>query len=369
MLSKGESLCLLFVFKSKDLYKNFFVKTTLQRKFLKRILNRLVIYRSQIFKGFLTRSLSELAFYLERFLSDKKERALFVDENKIWLYIFQIESIRAAQLGKLAFTKDQSKFFTKEIFNTLKTNNSFYNSYNFLTLQKIKTYSIVLELLTEVPSNIINPVIPFDIALESILFEFKKRIFFFYNSFYFNLDDNRSDFNFSTCLPSLFEVEALNSLFSLRSSKLSVTVSSVFEIFLSIPFIFTRFRLLGFLHTSKNLPISNSRLLLLQDKDIIQYYGNFAFNTINWYRCVFNISKLKLVISILRQSCLLTLSRKHNKRKSWAYFIFTPDLLILRGLFMDTSFFPSRVMLSKLSRKFFLSEKAELLFEEVMFLR
>lgn len=127
-------------------------------------------------------------------------------------------------------------------------------------------------------------------------------------------------------------------------------------------------KLLGFIHPLKNFPISNSKLLLLQDIDIIKYYGIIAYDILNWFKCCCNISKVKFIMDCLRHSCLLTLSRKHNKRKTWAYSIFTSELLILKGLFLNESYFPSKRFLAKVKRKFIFRKNSKFLLNESLFL-
>jgi Type II intron maturase len=70
-----------------------------------------------------------------------------------------------------------------------------------------------------------------------------------------------------------------------------------------------------------------------------------------WYRFCENLVDLKYVIEILRESCFLTLCRKHNKSKSWVYSTYTSDLIILQSLFDTKSFFPTRRFLFKLNDK------------------
>lgn len=65
-----------------------------------------------------------------------------------------------------------------------------------------------------------------------------------------------------------------------------------------------------------------------------------------------NFAKVKVLINLLRESCFLTLCRKHNKSKSWAYSVYTPNLILSRSLFSTKSFFPSRKNVIKMKKKF-----------------
>ena len=68
------------------------------------------------------------------------------------------------------------------------------------------------------------------------------------------------------------------------------------------------------------------------------------------FRFSINFTQVKTLIEFLRKSCLLTLCRKHNKSKTWVYGVYTPNLLVINGLFNVKSFFPTKNFISKLRR-------------------
>ena len=121
------------------------------------------------------------------------------------------------------------------------------------------------------------------------------------------------------------------------------------------------------MHPQKNRSVGNSKFLLFHDNFIIKSFGYFAYIFLNWFRCAYNFSKLKNIIDIIRQSCFLTLCRKHNKNKNWAYNIYTSDLILLQTFSSNKSFFPSKMNLFRMKRKFFFLQK-DIFFDDEFFL-
>ena len=119
-------------------------------------------------------------------------------------------------------------------------------------------------------------------------------------------------------------------------------------------YVFFKFRILGFMHLKRLRPISNLKYILYEDVDIIRYFGYFSYCFLNWFRCVDNFSKVKFFIEFLRESCFLTLSRKHNKKKTWSYSIYTSNLLLSKNLYNKKSFFPTKQLLLSIKKKFLL---------------
>nr|AMD08060.1 maturase-like protein 2 [Euglena mutabilis] len=156
-------------------------------------------------------------------------------------------------------------------------------------------------------------------------------------------------------------------LFSLEKSSSKVSSLSCFEIFLSRDFIYRRLRSFGFIHKIKNRPVSNSKYLFLSDANIIKIFGFYATSFLNWFSCVLNISDIKYTIELLRQSCFLTLCRKHNKRKAWALDVFTSDLLIVENLCFSYLVFPRKSFILNFKRNFSFYH-SQLFFNENFFL-
>jgi hypothetical protein len=99
----------------------------------------------------------------------------------------------------------------------------------------------------------------------------------------------------------------------------------------------------------------------------IKDFGRIAYSIINWYRCCKDFYVIQFLINIIRESCFLTICRKHNKSKTWVYGVYTADLNIIGHLFMNRSFFPTRNRLFFMKRKFF-PLKSQLFFDDRFFL-
>lgn len=100
----------------------------------------------------------------------------------------------------LVLSKESSAFLSGEIFENIKINSLFaYKPYNF-NIHLYKTYNIVREVLTDFPSLLSLSVIPFDLALQTLLEELRKRLFLLYNSFFLEKGTfSDSSMFFSTC--------------------------------------------------------------------------------------------------------------------------------------------------------------------------
>lgn len=80
---------------------------------------------------------------------------------------------------------------------------------------------------------------------------------------------------------------------------------------------------LGFYSVKRNSPISVTKLIFLNDYEIISFYNTLIRGYLNWFRCADNFTSAKSVIWTLRMSCLKTLARKHKKNLKWALNVFT----------------------------------------------
>jgi hypothetical protein len=141
-------------------------------------------------------------------------------------------------------------------------------------------------------------------------------------------------------------------------------VTKTSKLFLLVPleFLIKKLVFLGFLHPFKKRPIGNTKYMLLGDKSIILTFGYFANVLLFWYRCCDELKKIKIIISIIKQSCFLTLCRKHNKNKNWALRIYTSDLIFIRNSFFNQSFFPLNSYIKSVSKKFLLSNSLYFIF-------
>ena len=106
------------------------------------------------------------------------------------------------------------------------------------------------------------------------------------------------------------------------------------------------------LNLKKKRPISNLKFLAYEDEEIISFFGSFSYSLLNWFRCADNFSKVKFLVELIRQSCFLTICRKHNKRKTWVYSIYTTNLVLNHKLQSNVSFFPTKKSLFNMKKSF-----------------
>lgn len=130
----------------------------------------------------------------------------------------------------------------------------------------------------------------------------------------------------------------------------------VFLFYFPVRDFFEKLRILGFIHLYKLRPIGNVNYISYDDWFIIKSFGFLAYCLLSWFRFCNNFSKVKYLIEIIRQSCFLTLSRKHNKSKAWAHDVYTYDLVVSNNLFFTNSFFPNRNFFFKKNSNFNISE-------------
>lgn len=189
-----------------------------------------------------------------------------------------------------------------------------------------------------------------DLCAQSLVKDFKKKISFLYQ----NINDLHEFNAFALRSYYLSKSRSLKGFLFLKSdfsmlSNLRYQYSSSSKnikknLYLSIPIraFFYKLRVLGFIHLYKLRPIGNVNYISFDDWFIIKSFGFLAYCFLSWFRFCGNFSKLKYLVEIIRQSCFLTLSRKHNKSKTWAYSIYTSELIISNNLFLTNSYFPSK---------------------------
>lgn len=341
-----------------------------------RVLNRLNIYDKKVSEHINTRISFELILQLETIFNLKESKSIFnFNKNKkVWIYLFQLESLRSLKNTTLFLTNDQWKIFSKGLYISIKLGKNLeYQKYLFslyiLKIQKVLKNTIkdsFFSISTDFFSN------SFDIFFREFFNQYRKKLFFFYNVFFFqdfyrqfykkksfllsNYIFNLSSNNINSNLIILKNLKNINSKFFLS-----------FEIFFPILFSIDSLKKLGFFHSFKIRPIGKSSFLRFDDISIIKVFGYISYLFLYWYRCSFNFYFVKRFINILRESCFLTLCRKHNKSKTWIYDIYTYDLNIFDNLFINKSYFPSRVTLFQMKRKTFLYKK-NLFFDDSFFL-
>lgn len=352
-------------------------KLKVNKKYFSRLFFRLELMNVKVSNNFLKRFNTELIIQIEKIFTDKRLNIRTFKDRKLWTYIFQLESIRSTQFNKLLTTKDEVSLVANELFSVIKSfDNKVYKRYLF-TLFVHKLQLALYQVILKFPSYISFSFLPLDTYLNSLFLEFRKKLFFLYTNFYFSNNVYAESF-FSKfylkkfgLISSKYNISFTNSDFYFfknyyfKNKFPNKFINNVsFEIFLPIDYCFLKLRELGFMHKNKNRPISNSKYLFLEDFQIIQTYGYIAYIFLNWFRCTSNITKLKNIINLIRQSCFLTLCRKHNKNKTWAYNMYTSDLLIIGNFSLLKSFFPTKFYLMNLKRKFFFSQSDAFLDEQ-----
>jgi hypothetical protein len=219
-------------------------------------------------------------------------------------------------------------------------------------------------------------VYPVDLWFCRFFDEYKKRLFIFYNDLFLKesvkFDQDLSTSSILGINKFAFDFYLSDSFYSHIKLKSKIFNNSKgnllsFEIFAPIVICLNKLRELGFFNKSKYTPIGNTEFLSYDDYYIINSFSSLAYTYLNWFRCSVNFYSVKILVNLIRESCFLTLCRKHNKSKSWVIGIYSKDLLLLRKFSHVKYIFPSYNALSLMKRKFYNSAKL-LFFDEVFFL-
>lgn len=304
-------------------------------KSLHYVLSRLKFIQKKLCTSFLKRTYSELITFFTKNSFDHTINLQTFSYKRFWINIFQFEVLRSFHLFELS-SLSYDYFIPYSAVRSIKfisSNNLNNYSFNFYLLRSSKALSLSLSYY---PSLIQNSFFSLDSNLYFSLTEVKKKLFFCYAIRPIDLGDFNS-FSFS-------KFDFNNNVYKTKS-KLSTFIDSRFSLkfFVPLSYLYSKFRTLGFIHVTKFRPIGNSKLLFSSDSYIIHYFGNFSYQLLIWYRTCYNFIKLKLIIECLRQSCILTLCRKHNKSKNWVIKVYTSRLLVFKNLFTVDSVFPSRL--------------------------
>lgn len=111
-------------------------------------------------------------------------------------------------------------------------------------------------------------------------------------------------------------------------------------IFLPFSLVFYSFRSCGFLHLWRHRAIGNVNFIDFEDAVIINLFKLYKLFLYYWYNICFNNESLHFFFRLLKESCLLTLARKHKKNKTWTYDIYYFDVCSLHyDLFKDLRFY------------------------------
>lgn len=329
--------------------REFFESYTGRLKF------RISSFRKKILKCSVDRINSELFLHFLSVLQHKKlSVSLFSLRNKkFWSFIFQLECIRSLQYGKLLFSEDKVDILSYSLFSKIKFFDTkkiiFCRKYSF-NLYFRKLHFILKEVINSTNNFFNNSILPIDLTLQEYVTVLNKKVSFVYENLYYSKSFISSQNQFSV---------------SDKSSLMNVY--SCWKVSIPKQFIFRKLRAWGFIHPFKNRPISNSKFLFLDDLDIVKNFNNIFANFLFWLCCCDDFSSLKFFIEVIRQSCFLTICRKHNKSKSWVYSVFTPNLLLNKSFCSFTvAFFYNKISPKVVKKKFLLQNF--IFFDEKFFL-
>lgn len=328
----------------------FFLNMRACKKYSSRILSRLNQWKNFTSKLFLRRITYELISQVSTVLNTKNINISLFKYPKFWTYLFQLECVRSLQFNKLITTLDKiglvpASFDGKIKFYLFSRYENF--CLDFYSKKMRVTFNKILQTF---PYLVKKSVLPLDIYLNSVLLDTKYSLVFIkngVNNFFRTLGGKR------LIGPKIGRDIPLN-LYSVKYKK---RFFNNLYIQVRFPILYTLFKLkhLGFLHPFKKRSIGNIKYFNLNDKDIIKIFGSYAYFFLDWFRCVDNFFQVKYVIELLRHSCYLTLSRKHNKNKVWSYRVYTSDLINIRSFRYSKSYFPSKNSLHSLKKKFLLN--------------
>lgn len=323
---------------------------------------------------------SELFSIINKSFLNKQFFHKFSYDKKFWFYIFQLESVKVTQFNKLLFFNAKN-IIPQELLSSVKSSSYYRDQKYFFNFFLNKLQILLKDVLKDNFQYIAFSVLPLDSIIQALFSDIRKKLFFVYNSsficystnnygkgmeqFYYQKLDLFSDlYNVSFSLSDRY---FLNNLFFKESFSKDSKYLPGFELYISVNFIRNFLRNLGFLHKLKNRPISNSKYLFLSDSEIISVFGSYAISFLIWFSCVYNINDIKYIIELLRQSCFLTLCRKHNKRKLWALDVYTSDLVLAENLYSSYFPFPRKSFIFNFKRKFFIYH-SHIYFNEKFFL-
>lgn len=283
-------------------------------------------------KNLLSRINFELVSHINKLLSVVDTKKLSFPFQKFWFFIFQLESLRSTQYNKIILLKDKLDFISSEITLNVdfhKTLN--YNKYLF-SLQVFRMQILLRDVISQINTNFRMPVLSLDVQLEKFFLEYQRRLYFIYNSTFLNFISHkiclRKSFIFSS---SIFNLNFSQKEYLFLSNQLRANDRNImyFELFISIHYCINQFRYLGLFHKVKFRPVSNTKYVSMDDLTIIKNYIYLSTIFLNWFRCCYNIGMMKRIIYIFKESCFLTLCRKHNKHKSWVYNVYNKDLYLI----------------------------------------
>lgn len=338
---------------------SIFSRLRINKKYFLKVFNRILLEQNKLSRILQTRFNYLFHFNIIHFFKNPSFTS-FSFKRHFWNLIFQSESLRSIKLCNLVLINDEKQFFSNRIFNSLKyLKLDQYKKYNFC-FYNLKLQILLRRILLSFSGFFLSSNLSIDFILHNYLLEFKRNILLLYHqytplfSFYNDFEKNLNKINYFSNFKndSYFYVKYILFLQLKRNLFSANNFSKEFlTFFVPTNFLLKKLRFLSFLHPFKNRPISNPHLIFFEDSYIIKSYGYLAYSILIWFSLCKNFSYLLFLIELLRESCFLTLSRKHNKSKIWAYSVYTFDLLLFRNLYFTKSFFPTRNFLLNLNKK------------------
>lgn len=320
-------------------------------KYLGRVKFRIYAFRKKLLNLIIERVNSEVFLHFVSCLQQKKLFSFSFRNKKLWSLIFQLECVKSLSYDKVLFSQDTMENLNYPFYSSIKMSNIlFYRKYS-LNLYVKKLQIVFKGLINSTNTFFRSSTLPIDVILSKHVSALNKKIYFIYENLYFNIVGK----------------DSLENAFGFSDQKRVNITRKIWHVSVPKSLIFRKLRGWGFIHPYKNRPISNSRMLFLDDSLIINKFNSLLNKFLTWFRCCDDFLSVKFFIEILRQSCFLTICRKHNKSKVWAYSVFTPTLFSNRSFFESNRSFFSTVLTHKFKKKCFFS-KTFFLFDEKLFL-
>jgi hypothetical protein len=337
------------------------------------------LYFAKVFFRIIINQKRILNILFKRFKLEFGSNLKYMFDNKLKVFnsiknfsilAFQLEAVGSIKINKLVEGSVKKDFVSNNILSEIRLfNNKIYCKYLF-NLYDFKTQRIFGYTLDNFVSYFLYGSFSNDFFLYNCLLEFKKSVllknniyannfFFFHNNKYLFNHFYAFDMNVYTRNFGLLPNKLLEHHTFLKKNSSNLSNSFFFR----IPFnlLIKKLRLLGFIHSFNSNPVSNLSLIFFSDDFIIKSSSYIVYVLLCWFRFCDNFSELQFFVKLIRESCLLTLCRKHNKTRSWIYNLYTYDLLIFKNLYYCKFFFPNRKFIKKLkSKKYFLQENLPL---------
>lgn len=321
LISSSDSsfcFCGYMLLLTKFSVSNITSKILTKGDFLKnRIFRRLNCSKLNFSKLLLSRTYHEFSLYIKSLINSRYSRFLSNVDSLVCLKLFLLGAV------DIFIPVTLNLFRQNRCLSYTKSDNYFFNIFLF-NMKEVNTYFDRLDTITN------KLYLPIDLSFKSLLKEFNTRFSFLYLTL-FDLTKARNTFLRSYFLNDCYSYSGL--LFSdfdiffslcLFTDPKIFDMKSRFTFNFSIPIsrIVAKFRLLGFFHPLLDRPIGNIGLINLEDSNIIFFFSYFLNSFLIWYKKAFDYYKVSYILFILKKSCLLTLSRKHRKSRSWSYILY-----------------------------------------------